>query len=228
MTEQLRKSDYNRRAIKDRLAKHFIGIGGISVIFAIVLIFFYLLYVVIPMFEAAEIHESATYAAPGDGKTLHLGLEELGQIGVRVGDDGSVTFFETENGNVVAVESVDTASAITSFAHVLPDTIILGLADGHAHVVRYGFDVSYPGDIRTLTPFLEFPLGREAIELDEDGSALTHISMHISGDTAGIAAATEDRRLVYASYSREESFLSEEITTELENRSSISMDDGAP
>ena len=226
MTGQLRKNDYNRRAIKDRLAKHFIGIGGISVIFAIVLIFFYLLYVVIPMFGSAEIHESASYAVPGNGETLHLGLEELGKIGVRVGDDGSVTFFETQNGDVVAVETVETASAITSFSHVLPDIIILGLADGHAHVVRYGFDVSYPGDIRTLTPFLEFPLGQEAIELDEDGSALTRVSMRISGDTAGIVAVTEDQRLVYASYTREESFLTEEITTELENRSSISMDKG--
>jgi phosphate transport system permease protein len=226
MAEQLQKNDYTRRAIKDRLAKYFIGIGGISVIFAIVLIFFYLLYVVIPMFESAEMHESATYNVPGEGQTLHLGLEELGQIGVRVADDGSFTFFQTADGSIVAAEAVETSSAITSVGFVLPDIIILGLADGHAHVVRYGFDVSYPDDIRTLTPFLEYPLGEEAIELDDAGKALTHVSMQVSGDTAGIVAVTEDLRLVYASYLREESFLSEEITTELENRSSIAVDAG--
>ena len=49
------------RMLKDHIARHAVGIGGISVIIAIVLIFVYLLYVVIPMFEGAEIREVATY-----------------------------------------------------------------------------------------------------------------------------------------------------------------------
>ena len=43
------------RMLKDHIARHAVGIGGISVIIAIILIFVYLLYVVIPMFEGAEI-----------------------------------------------------------------------------------------------------------------------------------------------------------------------------
>ena len=49
------KPDYGKRALKDKAAKYFVGIGGVSVIVAILLIFFYLLYVVIPMFESADV-----------------------------------------------------------------------------------------------------------------------------------------------------------------------------
>ena len=58
---------YRRRFLKDRLAQHFVGIGGIGVIIAILLIFFYLLYAVIPMFESAEMQLESSYADPGKG-----------------------------------------------------------------------------------------------------------------------------------------------------------------
>ena len=38
------------RMFKDKVAKHSITVGGISIIIAISLIFFYLLYVVLPLF----------------------------------------------------------------------------------------------------------------------------------------------------------------------------------
>ena len=85
MKDQLLQLRYNQRALKDRLARYFVAIGGISVIIAILLIFFYLLQVVIPMFESAEVQQSQSYTAPGEGKTLYLGLEEQGGVGVRLG-----------------------------------------------------------------------------------------------------------------------------------------------
>ena len=49
MKDQLLQTRYNQRALKDRLVCYFVGVDGISVIIAILLIFFYLLTVVIPM-----------------------------------------------------------------------------------------------------------------------------------------------------------------------------------
>ena len=49
------------REVKDRIAKYGVAIGGISVILAIVLIFFYLLYVVMPLFQGASLKTEATY-----------------------------------------------------------------------------------------------------------------------------------------------------------------------
>jgi len=218
MKDQSLQMRYNRRALKDRIARYFVAIGGVSVIIAILLIFFYLLYVVIPMFGSAEIKESFSYAAPGEGETLHLGLEEQGTIGVSFTDKGHVVFFNTDSGNIVLDENLDLPARISSVASNL-DIVVLGLDNGSALAVRYKFDLSYPDDVRTLTPGLEFPLGQTPLSLDGSGRALRHITIQLNEDVVGLAATTEDKRLVSARYLREESFISEDITIELESRS---------
>ena len=220
MKDQSLQTRYNRRALKDRMARYFVATGGISVIIAILLIFFYLLYVVIPMFESAEIKEIASYTAPGEGKTIHLGLEEQGTIGVRFTDKGHVVFFNTNSGNIILDENLDLPARISSVASYL-DFVVLGLEDGSVLAVRYKFDLSYPDDVRTLTPRLEYPLGETRLSLDESGQALTQIAIQLNEDGAGLAATTDDKRLVFARYLREESFISGDITTELESRAEL-------
>jgi len=207
MREQLLQTRYNQRALKDRMVRYFVASGGISVIIAILLIFFYLLYVVIPMFESAEIKENVTYTAPGEGKTLFLGLEEQGTIGVRFTDNAHVIFFDTASGQIVADKKLDLPASISSVASNL-DLVVLGLENGSALAVRYKFDLSYPDDVRTLTPRLEYPLGEALLSLDESGRPLTKIIIQLSEDVVGLAATTDDNRLVFARYQREESFFS--------------------
>lgn len=223
MKDPMLQTRYNQRALKDRLARYFVASGGISVIIAILLIFFYLLYVVIPMFESAEIKESVSYTAPGEGKTVHLGLEEQGTIGVRFTDSGQVIFFNTESGDIVHHEDLKLSARVSSVSANL-DLVVLGLENGSALAVRYKFDLSYPKDVRTLTPRLEYPLGSELLVLDESGEALSQIVIQLSDDVVGLAATTIDNRLVSARYLREESFISEEISTELESNSELTFE----
>lgn len=221
--KELSHTGYNQRALKDRLARYFVASGGISVIIAILLIFFYLLYVVVPMFSAAEIEESTSYSAPGKGKTLHLGLEEQGTIGIRFTDDAHIIFFNTKSGDVVVDKKLDLPARISSISADL-DLVVLGLENGSALAVRYKFDLSYPDDVRTLTPRLEFPLGEELLLLDESKKALTHIAIQLHEETAGLAATTIDNRLVSTRYLREESFINDDISTELESRSELTLE----
>ncbi|MDT8283408.1 MAG: ABC transporter permease subunit, partial [Gammaproteobacteria bacterium] len=175
-------------------------------------------YVVIPMFESAEIKQAATYAAPGAGKTLHLGLEEQGTLGVRFTDNGHAIFFDTTSGEEVSDETIDLPAAISSVSAKL-DLVVLGLENGSAIALRYKFDLSYPDDIRTLTPALEYPLGKAPLPLDESAQPLTQIDIQLNSNGAGLAATTGDNRLVFARYSREESFISGDIVTELQSSS---------
>ncbi len=223
MKDQSLQTQYNQRALKDRIAKYFVATGGVSVIAAILLIFFYLLYVVIPMFGAAEIKEEAIYSTPGEGETLFLGLEEQGTIAVRFTDNGKVIFFNTDSGSIVLNESLNLPARITSVASNF-DLVVLGLENGSALAVRYKFDLSYPDNVRTLTPKLEFPLGLAPLSLDESGKSLTQVTIQLNEDVVGLAATTEDNRLVSARYLREESFISEEVTIELESRSEQAFD----
>lgn len=214
---------YNQRVLKDRLAKGLVTVGGISIIVAIMLIFFYLLQVVIPMFESAAISQRQNYAAPGEGKTLVLGLEEQGSVGVTFTDQGLVVFFDTGSGEVILHKKLDLPAAISTASSNL-DRVILGLENGTALVLRYGFETSYPENVRTLRPVLEYPLGEQTLVLDESGQPLTKTAFQLESDGAGLAAFTADNKLVYSRYLREESFMTEEITTELQSRSEIQLD----
>lgn len=209
---------YRRRALKDKLAQHFVGLGGISVIIAILLIFFYLLYAVIPLFESAEIKQESSYVSPGKGKTLFVGVEELGEMAVRFTDQGEVVFFNTKDGTIVHRDQLVTPAGITSIADH-GDRILLGFANGKALAVRYTFESSYGNDVRKLTPVLEYPLGEKPVVLDEDGSALQKLAFSVTDDAIGIAAVTEDNRLIYAKYTQQQSFLDDSVTTELESSS---------
>jgi len=158
MKSQSLQQRYNQRAFKDRMVRYFVSAGGVGVIIAILLIFFYLLYVVVPMFESAEIDEGASYSATGEARTLFLGLEEQGTLGVRFTDNGKVVFFDARSGDIVKEEDLSLPANISCVASNL-DLVILGLDNGSVLVVRYKFDLSYPNDVRTLTPRLEYPLG---------------------------------------------------------------------
>lgn len=217
MKQKLLQSQYNQRALKDRLTRYFVSLGGVSVIIAIMLIFFYLLSVVIPMFESAKVEQQQSYAAPGAGKTMLLGMEEQGTMAVRFTDQGDVVFFDTASGEITAQQKLPVNVPISSAASSL-DRIILGLEDGTALIVKYVFDVSYPANVRTLTPALEYPLGKDPLVLDESSQPIEKIAFQISSDTVGLAGVTADKRLLFVRYNKETSFISEEVTIELDTR----------
>ncbi len=226
MKNQMLQSRYGQRALKDQLARYFVTVGGISVIVAILLIFFYLLSVVIPMFESAEVEAHKNFVAPGDAQSLHLGLEEQGTMGVRFTDQGQVVFFDTRSEAVTLTHQLPVRTGIASMSSHI-DRVVIGYNDGYALVVKYKFEASYPDNVRTITPVLEFPLGEAPLELDSSGQPIDRIAMQINPENAGFAVVTRDKRLLFTRYVREESFLTGEITSELESQSEIQLENSA-
>ncbi|MCP4595964.1 ABC transporter permease subunit [Neptuniibacter sp.] len=172
------KRHRNIRAFKDKFAAVGIAFGGISVIVAILLIFFYLLYEVAPLFESAEIEpwqenekQVAPYQIPGEGKTLYLTMEEQTEIGLRVTDAGQMVFFNTRNGEVLKQENADIPAdaSVTSFAIASEYSGIfaLGYSNGQAQVFKHKYKSTYPNGVRVITPQIEYPLGAELIQVSE-------------------------------------------------------------
>lgn len=91
------------RALKDRLTRWYVLVGGLAVLAAITLIFFYLAYVVLPLFQGAELTSKKalepTWLQQDAGKPLMIALEEQNQVGMRVSDKGQALFFDTKTGN---------------------------------------------------------------------------------------------------------------------------------
>lgn len=164
------------RALKDKVASVGIGLGGVSVIVAILLIFFYLLYEVIPMFRAAEAqpwkHNGQIvepYAVPGAGKTLYMAMEEQAEIGLRVTDLGEMLFFNTINGDVIkSIQApLPADTTITSFALLSENShsFAMGLSNGQALVFKHEYKSTYPDGKRVILPTITYPLGEAPIDV---------------------------------------------------------------
>jgi phosphate transport system permease protein len=48
--------------------------------------------------------------------------------------------------------------------------VAYGLSDGSALVLRHVYQVSYPDDVRTITPNILYPFGETPLVIDDDGA----------------------------------------------------------
>jgi len=201
-----------RRHLKDLLAKYTVGIGGVSVIFAIVLIFFYLLYVVYPLFIPASIEKQTEFKVPAEdsGRSLYLTVEEQNEVGLRVTEKGVLVFFAVDDGHEIKRLVLPTTTPISSFAADRPSTgnLVFGFNNGKAIVVRHKYLITYPGDRKHVEPEIEYPFGSKPIVVDKRKRPLNHIAFASTEDHSTIVASTSDERLLLASLAREESGLS--------------------
>ncbi|MBF8269702.1 MAG: ABC transporter, inner rane subunit [Gammaproteobacteria bacterium] len=204
------------RHIKDVLNRYLMSFGGVSVIIAIVLIAFYLLYVVLPIFKPAQVNLITDYPAPGDkaDATMFYALEEQHEIGLRINKSGQADFFKTGGGEVVAVIDLTAWSPaeVTAFASGDPAQAMLavGLSDGGVILAQHQYRVTYPNDIRLITPSITYPFGPEPIIVDASGNALVMLAAQWDGEQATIAALTADSRLLLLNLRQEESLIEDE------------------
>jgi phosphate transport system permease protein len=231
-TSEASANHRRRRKVKDTLTRYAVGVGGISVIIAIVLIFFYLLFVVLPLFQSADVEQRASYSTPGaaQDETLYLAMEEQAEIGVRFTTSGKAIFFDLSNGELILDERlpIPEGVAITSFAKGAMDQglIALGLSNGQALVLRHTYRVTYPDDKRQIVPQIKYPLGDEPLEISDDGAALTQIAFQSNEEQTTFAVTTVDGRLLLSAFIAEESMFDD--VPELEQFTSVFELSGSP
>ncbi|PPD18089.1 MAG: phosphate ABC transporter permease [Methylomonas sp.] len=182
------------RLIKDNIARYGVVIGGLSVIIAVVLIFFFLLYSVFPLFIPASATAVSDYEVPRKdlGKTVLLSMEEQNQVGARFTSNGQVIFFDTQAGNVLSVENVNIPPEVkvTSFAEGSPSsgTAFYGLSNGKVIAVKQNYKETFTNNIRKITPSLVFPLGSEPLTLDQSGAAIEAIAGKIADNQTSLVS----------------------------------------
>ncbi|HLT64645.1 MAG TPA: ABC transporter permease subunit, partial [Pseudohongiella sp.] len=96
-------------------------------------------------------------------------------------------------------------------AEPITNTVVYGLDNGQALVARHAFAVSFPDNVRMLTPRLEFPLGESPLVIDEQGQELKLIAIEQSTRGQGstvVAALTADDRLLLTTISARNNLLS--------------------
>ncbi|MFN3543658.1 MAG: ABC transporter permease subunit [Thiobacillus sp.] len=215
------------RMAKDKLFKHVMTFGGLSVLIAISLIFFYLASVVVPIFTPAKMEELKSFTLPGNAQeqTVYLTSEEQAEIGVRMTDRGAVHFYDLRDGRALASEqlAVPQGAEITTFAAGDPSqrSVAYGLSDGRMVIAQQDFKVTFKQDpehpekdIRTITPSIGYPVGTDPVVVDEAGKALKLLAMQHNDSETTAVALTEDNRLVMAAFASRSNMITGEVTTE--------------
>ncbi|MGJ7547342.1 ABC transporter permease subunit [Pseudomonas alloputida] len=209
------------RALKDRLTRWYVLVGGLAVLAAITLIFFYLAYVVLPLFQGAELTSKQalepTWLQQDAGKPMMIALEEQNLVGMRVSDKGQAIFFDTKGGKELKRVDlpVPAGTQVTSISADQPGSplIVLGLSNGQALVFHHAYKITYPDNKKTITPGIDYPYGQAPFVLDEQGRALEHVSVNVNGETLVLAGST-GAHLQVVELSRTENMLTGETSTE--------------
>ncbi|MES2867979.1 MAG: ABC transporter permease subunit [Pseudomonadota bacterium] len=206
------------RALKDHLTRWYVFIGGLAVLGAITLIFFFLGYVVYPLFQGADLNakQAITPVWMQDaGKPLMLSVEEQNQVGMRVSDKGMVLFFDVKSGEELSRVNLPlpAGTQVTSLGEDQPGNpvVVLGLSNGQALVFRHTYRVSYPDSKKTITPAIEYPYGEAPIVLDPQGRALDHVNLSVNDSTL-VLAGSAGAQLNVLSLTSEENMMTGEVT----------------
>ncbi|GFM80639.1 phosphate ABC transporter permease [Pseudomonas cichorii] len=208
------------RAFKDRLTRWYVAIGGLAVLAAITLIFFYLAYVVAPLFKGASLSVktplNATWMQDA-GKPLMIAIEEQNQIGMRVSDKGEVIFFDIKDGSELQRISLPLPAGV-SVASIGKDQpgaplIALGLSNGQVLIFKHAYQTTYPDNKKTITPSIAWPYGETPLVLDDQGRAVEYVTVSANGDNLKVAGSTGTQLHVLA-LEQTENMMTGEMTRE--------------
>lgn len=215
------------RLLKDKIVARGVVAGGLSIIVAVVLIFFYLLYVVFPLLLPATLQPAGAYPVPESalGKTRFLAAEEQNELAVRFTDSGNAVFFRVADGQAVKTQELLGAEAgkVAGFSHGSPDSGVVGygLSDGRALIMTHEYKLSYPDGKRVVTPNIGFPLGEQPLAIDSRGQPLLQLTLAVGDQQSLVVAKTADNRVILVRFSKKESMFDDEVTLD---RSDATLD----
>ncbi len=212
------------RRFKDYAFGMGMGIGGISVIAALLLIFVYLVFVVLPLFSGARVESRVAYPVPLEH--IHALLtDEYAEVGFGLAADGKYAFFRLRDGETIEHGKLAPDGLRLRDVHIgdrSAGNVAMSFDDGSVLLVRPRFVVSFPNDRRQVQPLLDYPLGESPVMITTAaGVFVQKIAAESDEDQTTIASWTSDQRLLLTHIAVETSFLDEDektmttVTTEI-------------
>lgn len=207
------------RFLKDKVARWAVAVGGLGVIAAITLIFFYLVYEVAPLFKSASVTPQSTWtqSIDEDKPSLYMSMEEQGEIALSINSLGELDFRSTRTGEERSrfYLPLPAGAEVAALANDPDDSrlMVAGLSNGQAIIFKYDHKISWPNDQRVITPVVEYPYGEQPVELS--GNAIDSITLADNSRQVFLGAVSNGV-LVATAYSKQENFLTEEVTLEQE------------
>lgn len=199
------------RQLKNSLARWLITLGGVSVLFTLVLIFLYLLYVIKPVFESAKIEPVHSFALSDQENILATGLDELQELAYTIDEQGRIQYFALKPTSSLQVgeKAFDLELSSQPLQRVIAgqgDKKLLFTINNDIQLVAPKFQATYDTGTREIIPNITYPLGEDFIVVDEQGDALQHVAFAMNDERAVFVAFTQDGRLIKTNLLAEDDF----------------------
>jgi len=203
---------FDPRDVKNTLAKWLISAGGVSVLFTLVLIFAYLVWVVKPVFDSASVEPSAKFSIQ-TANNLAVGVDELREISFSINNHGVINFYQIEQtderqaGELLLSEKLiaDDEMLQSVYATNINQYVLL-TTTGKVYLVQPSFKAEFIADLRILHPGIYFPLGEEALVIDEEQAVIAKVAFAMTEEKAMFVALTDDKRFIKTSLIAEDDF----------------------
>jgi phosphate transport system permease protein len=179
----------------DRFMTHFIKVGGIGVVSAVLLIFVFILIQIWPLFQGARVEFDQSFDLPAQPFAV-IGSDEWGELPFLIEPDGTIHLLDTVNGEGVSNRGLftvgnglppNTTVSTVGFNQRSSD-LLLGTDDGHFSVVRLGFRAEFPPDAeRVIQPELTV---QPLLRIGRDATPIRQLAYGDSG-TRKLAAALQ-------------------------------------
>ncbi|WP_299659615.1 ABC transporter permease subunit [uncultured Psychromonas sp.] len=206
-----------KRVVKDKLVKYGVTGGGTLVLVALLLIFGYLLYVVLPIFAPVSIEQTQSFQRQDSTKIYALGLDEQNEVSYQLDEKGLLSFYSLRKNDLG--ENLLQYKALTNTQHIAKTMASTGLYAisndrGEVKIVKPSFVTSYPKDKRLITPEVSFPLGEDNFIVSEGKQALTHLAFEINPEYAALAAVQSNGEGLFLLLTAEENMMTDETVWE--------------
>jgi len=203
----------NSRKVKNSLAKWIITLGGISVLFTLVLIFMYLLYVIKPIFESATVDAKAQFVIKEEYKVLATGVDELKEVAYSITEQGNINFYQLVDGagykageKILSQQLVADGESLTQLINVGQEKKLLLDSAGNVQLVVPSFTANFDSGERVIIPSIRYPLGEEYLPIDENNAAFSQLSFAMDDEKAVFVGFTADHRLIKTTLLAEDDF----------------------
>ncbi|HBX54057.1 MAG TPA: phosphate ABC transporter permease, partial [Pseudomonas sp.] len=148
-------------------------------------------------------------------KPLLMAVEEQNQVAMRLDARGQVQFFDAKSMALLSAVTLPLPAnaQVASVGLDQPGSnrVALGLSTGQVLVFEHAYPVSYPNDVKTITPRINYPFGEAPISLDPQGRALDHVGINLNSGTL-LLSASSGTDLHVLSLGREENMMTGEVT----------------
>lgn len=174
----------------DRSMTWFITIGGLGVIIAVLGIFVFILFQILPLFQGASIQPLRTVST-GVSNARVLGVDEWTALPMLVDEDGMLSFVDLvgERGTFQADPAFQGERTFSAYAYdQQAQRVVFATTQGEFALVDVNYEPVYDGDTRTI---VAQPEAGAFLALGRPGIPITQVAYGDSG-TQKLVAALQD------------------------------------